>query len=122
MSWAHGEHNNRLCDELYENGRYPDWVLTTAFYAALHYVEHLLFKGPVPLTPYRSIRAAQDHYRAVKHEARQYLLDDHQPEIADKYRYLHQMSHNARYIDYQVSGDAVRLCRLYLNDIREFCM
>jgi len=45
MRLEHGEHNEGLCDHLltFDNGKYNDWVVTTAFYACIHFVEHKLF-------------------------------------------------------------------------------
>lgn len=43
MSKEHANHNAELCDLLLNNGRFNDWVVTTAFYAALHFVNYILF-------------------------------------------------------------------------------
>lgn len=43
MRKEHGEHNEKLCDHLLSNGNYNDWVVTTAFYAALNFVKYQIF-------------------------------------------------------------------------------
>jgi hypothetical protein len=42
-SFAHGEHNEKACDLLALNQGFPDWVITTAFYASLHFVTSKIF-------------------------------------------------------------------------------
>ena len=39
----HAVHNERACDFLLSSGEFNDWVVTTTFYAALHYVRYELF-------------------------------------------------------------------------------
>jgi len=37
------QHNEDLCRDLHLRGGYEDWVITTAFYSALHYVRQHVF-------------------------------------------------------------------------------
>lgn len=37
------KHNEELWELLLKNGKFSDWVITAAFYSALHYVEHEVF-------------------------------------------------------------------------------
>lgn len=41
--FLHGQHNEEVCDLLLLQKKYPDWVITTAFYAALHFVSYKIF-------------------------------------------------------------------------------
>ena len=43
MSKSHAIHNENACDYLLSSGKFNDWVVTTAFYSALHYVCNELF-------------------------------------------------------------------------------
>lgn len=38
MSKEHEQHNEELCDFLIADGKFTDWIVTTSFYSALHYV------------------------------------------------------------------------------------
>lgn len=41
--FQHGEHNEEVCDLLALNQKFSDWTITTAFYAALHFVSYKIF-------------------------------------------------------------------------------
>lgn len=41
-SLDHAKHNERVCNYLGKNADFGDWVITTSFYAAMHYVRHLI--------------------------------------------------------------------------------
>ena len=41
-SLAHAKHNERVCNYLGRSADFGDWVITTAFYSAMHYVRHLM--------------------------------------------------------------------------------
>ena len=40
---AHADHNYEVCTHLLERGGSDDWVVTTAFYACLHYALAYIF-------------------------------------------------------------------------------
>lgn len=40
---THSEHNYQVCNFLLDDGRFYDWVVTTAFYSALHLVQEEIF-------------------------------------------------------------------------------
>lgn len=46
MRKQHAIHNEEACDFLLSSNKFNDWVITTAFYSALHFVQHEIF----PLT------------------------------------------------------------------------
>jgi len=41
----HGKHNKDVCDKLnlQDELECNDWVVTTAFYSSIHYLDHILF-------------------------------------------------------------------------------
>ncbi len=43
MRREHAEHNEALCRHLIAQGGFNDWVITTAFYGAMHFVYHQCF-------------------------------------------------------------------------------
>ncbi len=60
----HAKHNEAVCDHLESQTEFTDWIITTAFYTALHYLEFRLFpftvkkKGTKEVLEYDSF----DHY------------------------------------------------------------
>jgi hypothetical protein len=42
----HAEHNANVCELLLKEGNFSDWVVTTAYYSAIYYIDAKLF----PLT------------------------------------------------------------------------
>ena len=47
MKQEHAKHNEDACHYLNQSGKYNDWVITTAFYSAMHYVQYELFSMEV---------------------------------------------------------------------------
>jgi hypothetical protein len=45
MKAVHALHNEEACDYLFADEKFNDWVVTTAFYSALHFAHHELFPG-----------------------------------------------------------------------------
>jgi hypothetical protein len=45
MRLTHALHNETVCNYLFADARFSDWVITAAFYSALHFVHHELFPG-----------------------------------------------------------------------------
>jgi len=58
MRKEHAEHNESLCELLLNNGNYNDWVITTAFYSAIHFVRHKIF----PLDKYDPQTGSQESF------------------------------------------------------------
>jgi len=89
---AQAQHNERLANALnYLNG-FPDWVITIAFYASVHYVEAMIATKPERHSE-RS-RPSRKSY----HEWRADLVLKYYPKIWTEYRTLYEESRNARYL------------------------
>jgi hypothetical protein len=128
----HAKHNQRACEFLRADGRYLDWVVTTAFYSAIHYVDHLLFPGtfddPETGRP-KNFDSFDKIYRAYrfssgeldKHSYRSFLVDEHCSEFCVDFKTLRDMCGTARYKDYQVETEIADLCVACLENIREQC-
>lgn len=128
-SFAHGEHNEKACDLLALNGSFPDWTITTAFYASLHFVTSKIFpfnytvKDHKPLK-FEDIAAWQKfkNYASTKrHELIKDLVGVHCPEIASKYEWLLNTSWNARYHSHSHPLEIVRKAIGYMKDIKKHC-
>ena len=123
----HARHNDKACDYLHENGEFTDWVVTTAFYAAIYYVHHELFPGQFEINgTTRHLSSFDDYIKNLKgekkpHTVRIDLVADLLPEIYSEYKTLHDTCWTARYKNYKISSEEVNACRECLNDIRDLC-
>lgn len=114
----HGNHNKSLCDELLGQQKYHDWVVTTAFYSAIHFIDHKMF--PVKLENgrwARSISEAQKSIGCTKHQCREILVDTYMPQMSVEFKFLQSACFNARYKDYKVAPADSSLSREHLEHI-----
>jgi len=121
MSLDHANHNTDLCDKLLNEGIYLDWVVTTAFYAAMHYIDAKIY--PVKYKGIEYIDFAT-FYKVIckpsgisKHNGKIILSTGHSNDLGEKYRYLHDACHSARYSRYLVSQGAAAHARKKLSKI-----
>jgi hypothetical protein len=126
VSKAHAERNERVSKLLHEGGTYFDWVVTTAFYSALHYVQNEIF----PLSDGRDNYISFDNYynrvhrgvrKPKKHQAIISLVAKEIPPVGAKYRFLHDNSYTARYRNYAIPEAIANQAQEYLQDIKENC-
>lgn len=103
MKKKHAVHNEEVCDFLLASKKYNDWVVTTAFYSALHFVQYEMF----PLT-YKGIKykdfniyfamvMKRNNRSLSKHKATIELVKRKLPSCVSHYRWLHDACMNARY-------------------------
>lgn len=132
MRKAHAEHNEKACDFLYNNGNFHDWVVTTAFYSAIHFARYKIF----PLEKYDPQEGKVIKYRSLdnyvnthssaskfkKHKELSKLVNEHIPQITGRYRALFDMCHTARYHDYNVTTSKAKLAREHLQEIKKECL
>lgn len=123
----HAEHNESACDYLNASDDFLDWVVTTAFYSALHFVEHKLFprtekvKGQV--VKYETF---DDWYKAVgidnKHsELRQLVQYTCPGYVSSSYRALLDSSYSARYRHYATSRALADKAKRDLDNVKAHC-
>lgn len=103
------QHNEGLLSELLASLSYKDWLVTVAFYTAIHYVEAVFFNNPtivhtdtcIPRDPNTGKRNHSPHNWRMK------LLRDNSPEyVWRSFRSLYNESYVARYL-LQPSGITV---------------
>ena len=126
MRKEHAEHNENLCDHLLSLTGYNDWVVTTAFYSSLHFVEHKLF--PLDLgggTKYANFTDYYTSYRKKrsisKHKAKIFLVQTHMGNVAPQYRWLYDTCMSARYKNYKLNDKEAGTARKRLADIKAAC-
>ena len=106
-----GLHNESVSELLWNSGGFDDWVVTTAFYAALKLVNHELF----PYTNGTNIYPDFNYYyqtlpfrrRKCKHQETIQLVKRNIRSVQAFYRRLHDASMTARYADYNITTRAI---------------
>ena len=122
---AHALHNEKVCNTLHSAGECNDWIVTTAFYAALHFTASRLFPFRDAKGKYDSINQyfnANKEKCLSKHDAQVQLVHEKMPGIGDAYEHLYETSQNARYVDYQIEEIGAKLAREYLKKIKKFVL
>src|ERR1700709_1747985 len=105
MRKIHAQHNLDLCLDLISKGGYSDWVTTTAFYSAVHFVEHALFpliENSVEYTTFDDYYSTKQ-FVISKHKVKSNLVFKYINHVGAIYKGLLDECNNARYIDYQVT-------------------
>ena len=128
----HALHNEQVCDYLQVNEKSCfDWIITTAFYTAYHFVAYKVFPFQVPSlegkqTTINTVDEYHNYKKAIqrnisKHELLADLVEKNCPEISPDYDWLLDMSMKARYYYYyqdkDIAGKAVGLMKV----IKKYC-
>ena len=124
MKKQHAIHNEEACDFLISSNKFNDWVVTTAFYSALHFVQHEIFpltdsgKTYSDLNVFYSKVLKKKNKRLTKHIATIELVSLWLPKCSPYYRWLHDACMTARYTNYNVSKNKAKKAREYLKLLR----
>lgn len=97
---SQANHNKACAQALATGGRFKDWAITAAFYAALHYVESGLESTGLQ----HSQKSCPD--RVALHSHRESLVKTSFPACWRQYRNLHEACDNVRYLLINRSGNA----------------
>jgi hypothetical protein len=124
MSQAHALHNEQACDALFKLTGFNDWVVTTAYYAALYFLNHKIY----PLTVEdKSFENPDEFWRANRlkydgrHGAAVALAYQVVPEAAKEFHSLKDACMNARYKSYIVSDKIAIHARYCLSVVKRAC-
>lgn len=122
---THSEHNYEVCEFLLSDKRFYDWVVTTAFYSALHLVQEEIF----PFSDdegytYSSFeqyfsKSLTEGVKISKHQSTIKLVEQRIKGAGNFYRSLHDMCRTCRYRNYHVSPKKAKVAKSYLDKIRE---
>lgn len=112
----HALHNEELCSLINSTGKYPDWVITTAFYSAIHFVSFKIFpiREQSNTGEHFEIKTLDEYHRfnnitVNKHQALADLVYEYYPTISADYDWLMDLCTKARYQNYQqTTQDAQR--------------
>src|SRR5665213_845583 len=100
MGRDHAEHNRDCCNSLHSVGKFNDWVVTTTFYAALHFVSNEIFPLSVKGKRYVDL---DDYYRQLpnpkksKHLELNELVRRNISLVKGQYKWLYDNCMSARY-------------------------
>ncbi|RYE28829.1 MAG: hypothetical protein EOP42_15830 [Sphingobacteriaceae bacterium] len=124
MSLAHAKHNENLCIKLHTEDCYYDWIITTAFYSALHYSEFQLFPfnlGPTEYSTFDVYYNAFKRNNDNKHDARKRLIYSNiDSKAGAAYNWLKDLCWTARYYDYQITKEEADVALNKLNIIKTY--
>ncbi len=104
------QHNEGLLSELMASLSYKDWLVTVAFYSAIHYVEAVFFNNPAIRHTDTSIPTDPNTgtWRNSPHNWRMRLLRNTYPQnVWQSFRSLYNQSYVARYLLTPGRGGAV---------------
>lgn len=143
-SIEHANHNRDACNCLLSANKYGDWVVTTSFYASLHYVRALAFPGSMDdlkgkdgkkirfnnFDDYKaefyknakkennSAKKEQSPHDLMVRVARSVLNDDE----FGYYCGLREASSKSRYTNYETSQLKAITCKTYMDDIAKYVL
>lgn len=119
----HGERNKNLSNELLKNALYHDWVITTAFYSAIHFVEDKILPCDINGINCKNINEVRKAYKERgRHSSREKLVFDKLPlNIATKYKWLDDKSRYSRYVSFKVTPAESAKAQQFLNEIHVEC-
>lgn len=119
---AHALHNENACNFIHASKDFPDWVITTAFYSALHFVNYEMF----PLDSLGTIFDNFEDYYSTrcfgknisKHEATALLVGRYMKNSRSRYRWLLDVCKTARYNNYNADPNHAQQAIDYLSFIK----
>jgi hypothetical protein len=122
----HALRNFDLCIKLFDEDKYKDWVITTAFYSAVQFVEYTIFPLVVKKIEYSDF---DEYYEANskngfpnKHSVRKSLVSEQLPKIRSQYRDLFDECHTARYYNYDISPSKAIEAKKNIQFIKSECL
>ena len=122
-----GLYNSEFCTFLLANGNYPDWVATSAFYAAMHLVQSRLFpfdyqgKSVSSIDNYHFILSQKRGNAPSKHALTKQLVAQHISAVSNDYRWLFDTCMNARYSLYTLSNQQANAAVQAMERIKAHC-
>jgi methionine synthase II (cobalamin-independent) len=117
----HAEHNEKVCDYLLKSSNFHDWVITTAFYSALHHVQHEIFPLVESGKTYNSINQyyQRSKTKISKHDLTITLVKKIIPSAYPYYKWLYDACMTARYINYKTPESFTKQAKLSLQEIKK---
>jgi hypothetical protein len=128
MRLQHAEHNEEICAKIDALTGFDDWVVTTAFYACIHFVEHRLF----PLTEqgityptfnkYYNDTVLSKSRNLSKHNLKLQLVNSYIPKVYPNYKRLMDNCLTARYKNYRIGKILSQIAITDMSSIKAECI
>lgn len=120
-SLRHAQHNENTCNYLaVDKNMHNDWVITTAFYASLHYLRHKIFLGKIDAVSFEDYCTKENIY-GKKHKVMRNLVEENcSDDIAAVYNQMLDISFTARYSNYKYGNKIARLAQKRLVAIKNY--
>lgn len=122
-SLEHAKHNEQVCNYLGKKESFGDWVITTAFYSAMHYVRHLMVPATIDGVTYNDFECLFAKKKSImegRHGFMKSYVVSNFPEIAFEYSRLHDMSTTARYTSYTYTREQANQAKGYMETIKQY--
>ncbi len=121
----HALHNEEVCELLSSEPKFNEWVVTSAFYAALHFVQSKVFPIHDGKAVYKNVSSyclgLKQRNRMSKHKATLAICQTELPDIAAEYQWLLSASMTARYQRYHIRDEVAATARKYLLAVKAAC-
>ncbi|MDR0801615.1 hypothetical protein [Fluviicola sp.] len=126
MKRDHGKHNKAVCDFLHLNSgdkvKCNDWIITTAFYSSIHFIDHILFPLEHNGKKFSNISEAHNNISSQSvHQTRGILVNLYLTKINTAYKFLISESQSARYSRYDINEATSNLAVKHLEAICKEC-
>lgn len=99
----HARHNEEVYTHIRDETKFTDWLITTAFYTAVHYVESFLF--PFEDFDDTVIESIHDYHKGNNfsslHVSRDQLVKSRMSDVHGSYKRLQDLSKTSRYKEYE---------------------
>jgi hypothetical protein len=118
-----GDRNQDLSDKLLSEKLYYDWVITTAFYSSIHFVEDHILPYKISTVICNCIADVKKAYKMNgRHAARERLVFDTLGAVVGaKYKWLDDRSRYSRYETFKHQPAEALKAQEYLNFIKSKC-
>lgn len=130
MSRKHAEHNKTACKFIKESKQFNDWVITTAYYSALHFMQSEFFPGKYE-NPANGQMKSYDNFDKYhrdssdisKHGLLLQLVEENvdEKDVIDGFTSLKELCWTARYSSYTFSENIANECYKNLELIDDYC-
>lgn len=124
----HALHNERACRYLDKKADFTDWVITTAFYSSLHFLDHKILPYELNhggrktmINNIGDYKRAKGLFHLNKHKAFCQLVEEEAPIVSIEYNELKDICWTARYVDYKHDRDTSKKAKESLKKIKDYC-
>ncbi|MDH6304657.1 hypothetical protein M2459_001393 [Parabacteroides sp. PF5-5] len=117
----HAAHNEKVCNYLKKSPQYSDWVITVAFYSAMHYIRHLIVPQKIEGSTYNDFEEIFKLKKSPgdgRHGFQKTYVAIHHMDIYHDYSKLHEMSEFSRYHTYEYTREDSKKACEYLENIK----